>query len=188
MNGRTEDEEEPVYRRADHRDLEAARGKDKDGGPMPNVIMAICGYEISPCGNRYLVMAFVQLTYRESLRHIETCLGSLQSKLYHLGFRGKVARSMLVDANESRDWRFSRPRPQTDCDPARAECLFAMESFTKSGPCWFETGVIWSDDQTNFFQAPDFTSGSTPCKPNGMLFRTARGRSCPRRVGIARAV
>jgi len=50
-------------------------------------------------------MAFAQLTYRESLRDIEACLRSLQGKLYHLGFRGKVARSTLADANESRDWR-----------------------------------------------------------------------------------
>jgi hypothetical protein len=50
-------------------------------------------------------MAFAQLTYRESLRDIEACLGSLQGKLYHLGFRGSVARSTLADANESRDWR-----------------------------------------------------------------------------------
>jgi hypothetical protein len=50
-------------------------------------------------------MAFAQLTYRESLRDIEACLGSMQSKLYHVGFRGKVARSTLADANEAHDWR-----------------------------------------------------------------------------------
>src|SRR5271170_6483331 len=50
-------------------------------------------------------MAFAQLTYRESLRDIESCLRALQSKLYHLGFRGKVSRSTLADANESHDWR-----------------------------------------------------------------------------------
>src|ERR1700723_2848261 len=50
-------------------------------------------------------MAFAQLTYRESLRDIEACLRSMQGKLYQLGFRGKVARSTLADANESRDWR-----------------------------------------------------------------------------------
>jgi Domain of unknown function (DUF4372) len=50
-------------------------------------------------------MAFAQLTYRESLRDIETCLQSVGSKLYHMGFRSKVARSTLADANESRDWR-----------------------------------------------------------------------------------
>ena len=57
------------------------------------------------CWDQYLAMAFAQLTYRESLRDIEACLGSLQGKLYHLGFHGKVARSTLADANESRDWR-----------------------------------------------------------------------------------
>ena len=50
-------------------------------------------------------MAFAQLTYRESLRDIEACLRSVGAKLYHMGFRGKVARSTLADANESRDWR-----------------------------------------------------------------------------------
>ena len=57
------------------------------------------------CWNQYLAMVFAQLTYLESLRDIEACLGSLQGKLYHLGFHGKVARSTLADANESRDWR-----------------------------------------------------------------------------------
>lgn len=50
-------------------------------------------------------MAFAQLTYRESLRDIEACLRSMSGKLYHMGFRGKVARSTLADSNESRDWR-----------------------------------------------------------------------------------
>jgi len=47
------------------------------------------------CWDQYLAMAFAQLTYRESLRDIEACLRSMQGKLYHLGFRGKVARSTL---------------------------------------------------------------------------------------------
>ena len=50
-------------------------------------------------------MAFAQLTYRESLRDIEACLSSVTGKLYHLGFRGTVARTTLADANESRDCR-----------------------------------------------------------------------------------
>lgn len=50
-------------------------------------------------------MAFAQLTYRESLRDIEACLRSVGGKLYHMGFRGVVARSTLADANESHDWR-----------------------------------------------------------------------------------
>jgi hypothetical protein len=50
-------------------------------------------------------MAFAQLTHRESLRDIEACLRAVQSKLYHLGIRGRVSRSTLADANEQRDWR-----------------------------------------------------------------------------------
>jgi hypothetical protein len=57
------------------------------------------------CYDQYLCMAFAQLTYRESLRDIETCLRALQPKLYHAGLRGRVARSTLADANEIRDWR-----------------------------------------------------------------------------------
>lgn len=57
------------------------------------------------CRDQYLAMAFAQLTYRESLRDIEACLGAVPDKLYHLGIRGAVARSTLADANEKRDWR-----------------------------------------------------------------------------------
>src|SRR5437016_9019659 len=57
------------------------------------------------CWDQYLTMVFAQLTYRESLRDIEACLRSMGGKLYHMGFRGKVARSTLADANENRDWR-----------------------------------------------------------------------------------
>jgi hypothetical protein len=48
-------------------------------------------------------MAFAQLTDRESLRDIEACLGSIGGKLYHMEFRGKIARSTLADANQARD-------------------------------------------------------------------------------------
>ncbi len=57
------------------------------------------------CWDQFLAMAFAQLTYRESLRDIEACLRSMSGKLYHMGFRSRVARSTLADANESRDWR-----------------------------------------------------------------------------------
>ena len=57
------------------------------------------------CWDQFLCLSFAQLTYRESLRDIEACLRSVQPKLYHMGFRGKVSRSTLADANESRDWR-----------------------------------------------------------------------------------
>jgi hypothetical protein len=57
------------------------------------------------CSNQFLCMAFAQLTYRESLRDIEACLRAHSTKLYHLGIRGRISRSTLADANESRDWR-----------------------------------------------------------------------------------
>ena len=55
--------------------------------------------------DQFLCMAFAQLTYRESLRDIETCLRAHQAKLYHLGIRGNMAKSTLADANEQRDCR-----------------------------------------------------------------------------------
>ena len=57
------------------------------------------------CAEQYRSMAFAQLTYRESLRDIETCLSVHASKLYHMGFRQPVRRSTLADANERRDGR-----------------------------------------------------------------------------------
>ena len=57
------------------------------------------------CWDQMLAMTFAQLTYRESLRDIEACLRSLNGKLYHIGLRGKVARSTLAAANETHDWR-----------------------------------------------------------------------------------
>ncbi|MDA0832587.1 MAG: IS4 family transposase [Planctomycetota bacterium] len=57
------------------------------------------------CRDQFLTMAFAQLTFRESLRDIETCLRALEPKLYHAGFRGRISRSTLADANRSRDWR-----------------------------------------------------------------------------------
>jgi hypothetical protein len=55
--------------------------------------------------DQFLCMAFAQLTYRESLRDIATCLCTIKAKLYHMGIRARVARSTLADANENRDWR-----------------------------------------------------------------------------------
>ena len=57
------------------------------------------------CRDQFLCLSFAQLTFRESLRDIESCLRSVPEKLYHLGFRGHIARSTLADANEIRDWR-----------------------------------------------------------------------------------
>ena len=85
---------------------------------------------------------FAQLTYRESLRDIETCLGAVGGKLYHIGFRSIVARSTLADANESRDWRIYADFAQTLIATARRlyardpmgvdldQSLYALDSTT----------------------------------------------------------
>ena len=57
------------------------------------------------CAEQFRVMAFAQLTYRESLRDIEVSLSAQSAKLYHMGFRQEIKRSTLADANETRDWR-----------------------------------------------------------------------------------
>src|ERR1700730_3837587 len=94
------------------------------------------------CLDQYLAMAFAQLTYRESLRDIEACLGSIRGKLYHMGFRGRIARSNLADANETHDWRIFADfaqvligiaRPMYARDPIGVELdhsLYALDSTT----------------------------------------------------------
>src|SRR5216110_262135 len=94
------------------------------------------------CWDQYLAMAFAHLTYRESLRDIEACPRSMSSKLYHVGFRGQVARSTLADANESRDYRIfadfahvliAIARPLYAHDPIGVDLdqsLYALDSTT----------------------------------------------------------
>ena len=78
------------------------------------------------CWDQFLCLAFAQLTYRESLRDIEACLRSVGSKLYHMGFRGKVSRSTLADANETHDWRIYADFAQVLIHIARP--MYASES------------------------------------------------------------
>lgn len=94
------------------------------------------------CWDQFLAMGFAQLTYRESLRDIEACLQSVGGKLYHMGFRGRVARSNLADANETHDWRIfadfaqvliAIARPLYAQDPMGVDLdasLYALDSTT----------------------------------------------------------
>src|SRR5450432_2143489 len=94
------------------------------------------------CWDQFLAMSFAQFTYRESLRDIEACLRSVGGKLYHMGFRGKVARSTLAEAYESRDWRIfadfaqvliAVARPMYAADPIGVDLnasLYALDSTT----------------------------------------------------------
>jgi len=80
------------------------------------------------CLDQFLCMAFAQLTYRESLRDIETCLRALQSELYHADIRSKVSRSTLARANERRDWRIYADLAQVLISTARK--LYADEKLS----------------------------------------------------------
>jgi hypothetical protein len=94
------------------------------------------------CWNQFLCMAFGQLTFRESLRDVETCLRSRPDQLYHLGIRGEVSRSVLADANRERDWRIYHDLAQRLIRRARAlyakdrieaelnETVYALDSTT----------------------------------------------------------
>jgi len=79
------------------------------------------------CFDQYLTMAFAQLTYRDSLRDIETCLRALDDKLYRCGFRGKVSRNNLANANEKRNWRIYHDFTQVLI--AKARQLYVNEDF-----------------------------------------------------------
>lgn len=78
------------------------------------------------CRDQFLALAFAQLTFRESLRDIETCLRALGPKLYHAGFRGSISRSTLADANRVHDWRIYADFAQVLIRHARQ--LYADES------------------------------------------------------------
>ena len=94
------------------------------------------------CWDQYLAMVFAQLTYRESLRDIEACLGAMRAKLYHMGFRSRVRRSTLADANDAHDWRIyadfaqvliATARPLYAAEPMGVELeqsLYALDSTT----------------------------------------------------------
>lgn len=79
------------------------------------------------CRDQFLAMAFAQLTYRESLRDIETRLRSVKTKQYHLGFRGNISRRTLADANRTRDWRIYADLAQALI--RRAQTLYINEPF-----------------------------------------------------------
>jgi hypothetical protein len=75
------------------------------------------------CADQFRVMAFAQLTYRESLRDIEACLSAQSSKFYHMGFSKEIKRSTLADANKSRDWRIHEEFAQHPILQARKLCI-----------------------------------------------------------------
>lgn len=120
------------------------------------------------CSEQFRVMAFAQLTYRESLRDIEACLGVQPSKLYGMGLREPVAKSTLADANETRDWRMW-------ADVAallirRARKLYANEAFSVD-----LAGTVYALDSTtidlclSLFPWADFRSTKAAVKMHTLL-------------------
>jgi len=95
-----------------------------------------------PCAEHFRVLAFAQLTYRESLRDIEACLAAQSAKLYHMGIRSPIKRSTLADANERRDWRIYAEFAQRlitqarklyaeeDLGPDLSNTVYALDSTT----------------------------------------------------------
>jgi len=83
------------------------------------------GVRTLSCADLFRVMAFAQLTWRESLRDIEACLAANQTKLFHMGMKAPPARSTLADALERRDWRIYHALAQRLI--ARAKALYAQD-------------------------------------------------------------
>ena len=83
--------------------------------------------KLMTCADQFRVMAFAQLTYRESLRDIAVCLSAQAAKLYHMGLPQTVKRSTLADANQGRDWRIHAEFAQ--CLIAQARKLYVDDSF-----------------------------------------------------------
>ena len=79
------------------------------------------------CWDQYLCMSFAQLTYRESLRDIEACMRVGESKLYHMGLRGRICRNTIAHANETRDWRIYADFAQVLIEKARK--MYAGDAF-----------------------------------------------------------
>src|SRR4030042_1546698 len=79
------------------------------------------------CLDQFYCMAFAQLSYRESLRDIESCLRAMQNKIYHIGIRGPISKSTLAYANENRDWRIYADFAQILINIARE--LYANDDF-----------------------------------------------------------
>jgi hypothetical protein len=83
------------------------------------------GVRTLSCADLFRIMAFAQLTWRESLRDIEACLAANQTKLFHMGMKAAPARSTLADALERRDWRIYHALAQRLI--ARAKALYAQD-------------------------------------------------------------
>lgn len=121
------------------------------------------------CWEQFLVMSFAQLSFRESLRDIECCLGSMRTRLYHCGIKSEVARSTLADANENRNW-------QIYADMANELMKIVTPMYKGDNPLAKELkSIIYAFDSTtislclNLFQWANFRSKSKAIKVHVLL-------------------
>jgi Domain of unknown function (DUF4372) len=144
------------------------------------------------CWDQFLAMGFAQFTYRESLRDIEACLRSVGGKLYHMGFRGKVARSTLAEANESRDWRIfadfaqvliAVARPLYADDPIGLDLdasLYALDSTTIDLPFRSSHGLVFASTRP-----PSNCTRCPICMAIFQLYRDYRRQSARRQNAVS---
>ena len=126
------------------------------------------------CLDQFLCSAFAQLTYRESLRDIQTCLRAHQSQLYHMGFRGGISRNNLANANLQRDWRIYADFARVLIAQARA-----LTSTNRSGWNWsrrFTLSIPPPSICSSLFPGRSFAgtrarSNFTPCWTCAAAFR-----------------
>ncbi len=126
------------------------------------------------CWDQFLCMAFAQLTYRESLRDIEACLRANQTKLYHMGIRGRVSRNTLANANSVRDWRIYADFAHLLIQQARA--LYRDDDFSLAlQQTVYALDSTTIDLSSRCFRGPTFAnakaqSNCTPCSTCAAIF------------------
>ena len=131
-----------------------------------------------PSSEYFRVMAFAQLTYRETLRDIETYLAAQASKLYHMGIRQAVARATLADANERRDWRLYAEFAQRLI--VRPRALYASDSFgVELDHTMYALDATTSDLWLSMFSWAEFRSTKAAVKLHALLRILSLILPCP---------
>ena len=119
------------------------------------------------CAELFRVMAFAQLTWRESLRDIEACLAAIQAKLFHMGLKSPPARSTLSDALNQRDWRIYHALAQRLI--ARARSLYAQESVLELDASVYALDATTIDLCLSLFEWAPFRSTKAAIKLHTLL-------------------
>ena len=125
------------------------------------------GVRTLDCADLFRIMAFAQLTWRESLRDIEVCLTSNQSKLFHMGLKAPPARSTLADALNQRDWRIYHALAQRLI--VRARALYAQDSVLDLDASVYALDATTIDLCLSLFEWAPFRSTKAAIKLHTLL-------------------